>query len=789
MTNCTAKFEAMMANVTAPPLSLDEFRMYVDYDQKARDALAFCEWYQRYRTVYFDRVVLPSTRYTTATSTRSVIPREPSAPECKQQLRLSRAAAGRTSRRSMSVPIMRAPESILSAMINVHSSKPHNFSILSESIVDCAFNTATTGASGGSGSDRSPFACTSMFSVRAYPSLANHYSDSNDSGGYCEGTFADTAAHNARLRRTIGAAGLRPIARRRTLSVTIGELGLEQHTTNEQENNRRQIQSLLIFECWSRFLCDHAQERLDIPDSELMYIKERLPLNITHIPRPLLCQNDMLAPPSPQVQKCSGTIANCSSAASGGPKSLENMFDKHHRPAHLCIPSQRSMHFQPCDQLKRNMASLVQLQQPSILNIPRVQSPLSLGSGVNNISDVCLNLEGSTNKSSNGEVANTSAKYMIASLRRISTMPSLKHTPISSVDTRGAKQEFFGCQLRLPLSPQPLRTKKKRTVSIGALQELHHSLWPQPPFSYTPADFESNCALQYCGYKPVPKSIFNLIVPSAVPPALFDTIAKLSAEYLFSGHFVEFCRHARYNITHREQRGAAAGSAALFTLGFAIGAVLVVVDVHIALRVLAMPFLLAATLLTMASLTRVNIVLWWLRLRSTSLIRYSNISSEPTADGERHLQTRFQTDPVLCAIQTITGTIRSPPFLALAGTIYNTDKCMHGSRCCYCLLADNTGKEDANAAHSSARLDTVSPFSMWSQLTLGTATSDLCGKIVRFMLRKCNTGDQWYVDLRTQRYEIFEPHVLRGQCHIVMHQLSIALVVWVVTMTALFLIP
>ncbi|KAJ2892195.1 hypothetical protein GGI21_005667, partial [Coemansia aciculifera] len=74
MLDLTAEFEAMMANATAPPLSLAEFRLFVACDSKARNALAFCEWYQRYRTVYFDRATVPSTR-AAAASSRPAIPR------------------------------------------------------------------------------------------------------------------------------------------------------------------------------------------------------------------------------------------------------------------------------------------------------------------------------------------------------------------------------------------------------------------------------------------------------------------------------------------------------------------------------------------------------------------------------------------------------------------------------------------------------------------------------------------------------------------------------------------
>ncbi|KAJ2750384.1 hypothetical protein IWQ56_007046, partial [Coemansia nantahalensis] len=58
----------MMANITAPPLSLGEFRLFVAHDPKAQNALAFCEWYQRYRTVYFDHGATPTATLSSTTS-------------------------------------------------------------------------------------------------------------------------------------------------------------------------------------------------------------------------------------------------------------------------------------------------------------------------------------------------------------------------------------------------------------------------------------------------------------------------------------------------------------------------------------------------------------------------------------------------------------------------------------------------------------------------------------------------------------------------------------------------
>ncbi|KAJ2630127.1 hypothetical protein GGF44_004137, partial [Coemansia sp. RSA 1694] len=143
MLDLTAEFEAMMANVTAPPLSLAEFRLFVVCDSKARNALAFCEWYQRYRTVYFDRVSVPSTR-ATAASSRPAIPREFARADLMPTPNMHASA---TSLSALSVRVHGQRAQMLDRM---YALKPHSLSALSESMVDSAFNTASTGASGSS---------------------------------------------------------------------------------------------------------------------------------------------------------------------------------------------------------------------------------------------------------------------------------------------------------------------------------------------------------------------------------------------------------------------------------------------------------------------------------------------------------------------------------------------------------------------------------------------------------------------------------------------------------------
>ncbi|KAJ2793815.1 hypothetical protein H4R20_006424, partial [Coemansia guatemalensis] len=108
-----------------------------------------------------------------------------------------------------------------------------------------------------------------------------------------------------------------------------------EYEMRHQEEDRRSIQSLLVFECWARFLCASAHELVDIPEQELMYLQERLPLNITHIPRRLLCQNDMLAS-KPSLTAVNGVppdnaasvVEKVSSSLNMATSTAENVFHK-----------------------------------------------------------------------------------------------------------------------------------------------------------------------------------------------------------------------------------------------------------------------------------------------------------------------------------------------------------------------------------------------------------------------------------------------------------------------------
>ncbi|KAJ2591884.1 hypothetical protein EV177_008817, partial [Coemansia sp. RSA 1804] len=203
------------------------------------------------------------------------------------------------------------------------------------------------------------------------------------------------------------------MVRRRTIPHVPSKSWLE-HGACEQEKNRLQIQSLLVFECWARFLSPHAPEEIEVPESELLYIQERLPLNITHIPQPLLCRNDMLvsaasvAAPAGHV---SGTSKDNNMHVPGkGPGSADAAVLP--KPA-LC----RSLQIEPRKQLKQRLMSRVNIRH---LDVSLTHSPISLGFGVDNTD---AEFPFAYNKSDAGD---DSVKKFIASLRRISTMPALK---------------------------------------------------------------------------------------------------------------------------------------------------------------------------------------------------------------------------------------------------------------------------------------------------------------------------------------------------------------------------
>ncbi|KAJ1746629.1 hypothetical protein LPJ79_005777 [Coemansia sp. RSA 1821] len=133
------EFDATMAGIAAPPISLQEFRLFVEHDPVARNALAFCEWYQRYKTVYFDRDFVAPT-ILTSTSSRPGIPSDfiPSvrkrthAYTCANLCQNDQAA-------SLSVPNTAdhwRSEAIRGKMLSL---KSHSYSVLSEGMIESAF--------------------------------------------------------------------------------------------------------------------------------------------------------------------------------------------------------------------------------------------------------------------------------------------------------------------------------------------------------------------------------------------------------------------------------------------------------------------------------------------------------------------------------------------------------------------------------------------------------------------------------------------------------------------------
>ncbi|KAJ2829693.1 hypothetical protein IWW50_000699 [Coemansia erecta] len=614
------KFEAMMASITAPPLSLHEFRQFVAHDAVARNALAFREWYQRYKTVYFDRASHESTVLRT-TSSRLGIPSD-FMPTVRK--RAVHAAENRSMRSaSFSAPDIAGQDGAM--LGNVFTLKAHSFSVLHENMVNGAFHTASTGSSGDSG-------CVSGETMQRR-------------------IVSET--------QTNGDA--RSLGRRRTLPPSTC-----QTTNNEcaqQEETRASVQSLLIFECWARFLCASAQERVAIPETELLYVQERLPLNITHLRQPLLCRGDMLASQVSVAEK--EPVAVCGPPEKGTARR---------------VVSHREL--QPHEQLNKNIVSQISKQ----------------------------------------------------ALRRIETMPMLKHS-----SRAGTGEEHHVIDL------PPVRL-----VDVGRLQNLHYALRPRPPFAAPTV--AAAAGSQLYGYRPVPKHVTRLIIPSNIPPALFETTAKLSADYLLQHHFARFYQHAHYNMTRREQRATAIFALVQLVLGVAVAVSLAVAAVPRAWRVFALPLLWSSAACLAMAWSRVYVWRWWQRIRPTALIAGPSGPDGPTHTGP---------DPDLHTVRWLTGTL--DPQLQLAGTL------KWGSHFAPASVR-------SHAVHDEL-FGTTSTLTLWSHVSRSGVLAGAPSWLVRFMLRTHRVGDQWRIDMDAPYVRVLEPSVLGGQCSTLAHHAAIMIVV------------
>ncbi|KAI8320351.1 hypothetical protein GQ54DRAFT_312727 [Martensiomyces pterosporus] len=762
MQDLTVEFEAMMANVTAPPLSLDEFRMFVSHDPEARHALAFCEWYQRYQAVYFDRITVPSTRRTAASS-RAGIPPDFGASDPRFPLRSLHLPVDRASTRSISAPNVRTCVQNGPAPDNLYTLKSHSFSALSESMISSAFNTTSTGSSGGSGASEGSSGCQAARKATD-PAFPSYRGDIHDTTSYYAAAFAATGTSSHASRNSTPNKST-AIGRRCTLPVAACDFVLESHV-KAQEESRRQIQSLLVFECWARFLTDDAKEQFEIPEAELLYVKERLPLNVTHIPHPLLCKNDMLA------SLTSVTATNDSSAGAAAPKSsVLNHSSKPESTATLQLAPHRSLQFQPFQQLKRSLISQVQLRR---VNLSHIQSPLSLSFGIKDIasdSDSDGGSDGGGELSAAAGADSMTAKELLAGLRRISTMPTLRFG--KTVLNRAAEVSArpAGARLAAPA------TRARRLVSVGELQGYHYTLRPRPPFATISS---GGARAMQVGYRPVPASISKLIVLNSVPPALFETIAKVAADHLLQRYFADFYEQSHYNMTTPQRQLSAVLALSLLLFGCGVAVVLVVCKVHLAWRTFALPFLFAAAVCAVSAWTRVSILSWWQRKRPTSFVTgHSMVSFK---DDEKAVQADTRSDIDLCAVREITGTLAAMNSYVLAGTVFSIGSYTNESG----FLGGKRSSPSKTPA--LANLGSASAVSLWSHLTVNAAIHGIFGVVTRFLLRGKSAGDQWVIDLEGTHYQVIEPYVLCGQCYIVSHQLAVLCVAWAAAAIALYLV-
>ncbi|KAJ2154477.1 hypothetical protein J3F82_001171 [Coemansia sp. RSA 637] len=591
MESVELEFEAMMAGMTAPPLSLHEFQQFVAHDAEARNALAFCTWHQRYATVYFDRTAQASTVLSSG-STRPGIPSD-FMPTVRKRM-----GPGCTTARSASAS---APDfgAVDGALVGaLFTLKAHSFGAAHASIVHGPFLTASTTAS-------SSFGTESVGSVARVVETAPRRAVSHPGRSVCENGWID-----------------------------------------EEEERREHVQSLLVFECWARFLGPGARERVTVPDAELRYVTERLPLNITHLHHPLLCRGDMLT------------------------------------------------------------------------SLPSMPSTTT---------------EGKVYTSAEGKILPSiglSGHYHAA------TVPSRVPTDHRSDAVR------------------------MRLVSVGRLQRLHPALRPRPPF----ATAGTSCGI---GYGAVPAHVTRLIHPCNIPPALFDTTAKVAALRLRS-QFVEFRQHACYNITKREQRATLVFAGVQLALGVAVAAALMTASVPRAWRVFAIPLLWGAAACASMAWMRIYVWRWWRRTRPTALVhRHVGAGSDLSASAESDLHSGL--DPDLHAVRRITGTL-DPHVLGMAGTLRG------GS-----AFATASVRSVAACVRRSEDLMPSSP-SLWSH----ESRDPSC--LVRFMLRRHCVGDQWLIDVDAPYVRVLEPMVLGTQCYTLTHHAAVLIVVCGALAIVLFLV-
>ncbi|KAJ2856802.1 hypothetical protein J3B02_001391 [Coemansia erecta] len=531
-----------------------------------------------------------------------------------------------------------------------------------------------------------------------------------------------------------------------------------------------------------------------------MYIKECLPLGLTQMVQPLLCNSDMLDALPTSSMACGAPIeralpVSCNPSMFMAPNNHNQQIST---SAASPLVSQRSLQFQPYEQLKRNLMTQIRIKR---FNMLHKQIPEDLNFKDKHFCSLYLDSAkhnccvGKANAESTPDIVETvTAKEFIAGLRRISTMPTLNHhsnakAGLEQQSQRPSINQYS--QLRQPLPTCLPSYRAKRLLSMREVQNIHYSLRPYPPQFGSAGIRDQQRLFQAFGYRPIPQTMTQLIAPSLVPPALFDTAAKLASDYLLQTQFSDFYRLAHYNITAREQRNVLAGSLVLLMLGLAVSAAMVLLKLSIAWRLFAVPMLLLALLLMTEVFTRVSVILWLTRRRSTALVFSKNMLTDYSNynDTEKSMQSEQPSGTDIQAVQAITGTLRTSPMVGFAGTIHNTGFCSESRRCRFCIDSPYSGSHKRNTGLSSLpQTRTSSSLSLWSHPTIGSAVGSAFDRLVCFMLRKRNIGDQWHIDFHVQRYEVVERQVIRNQALIVFYQICVLLVLLTAALMALFLI-
>ncbi|PIA16617.1 hypothetical protein COEREDRAFT_86710 [Coemansia reversa NRRL 1564] len=567
-----------MASATAPPLSLSEFRLFISHDPKARNALAFCEWYQRYKTVYFDRLAPSLSAPTSGNKKPKIVNNSVSTThgQYKQSISCRYWEHKSVRPKSVSIPDVHHRRRSDSAIRDLFMLKSHSFCAFDRNTLESAFHSVSTSS-------------TSVLDGLLVHPCTSHSQPSPTAFCALRDIPQNTCDAQSNGRHTC----YLPLLSRRCTLPNAASITWPEYEARHEEKYRRSIQSLLVFECWARFLCANAHELVDIPEQELLYVLERLPLNITHLIPQLLCCNDML------VSK----------------------------------PSIAGFDVTPTDSAA--------LELPKVLSSPNMD-----------ISTAENAFHGSLQNYSNanhtqGCLFQTCQRHKppyCTTLAHLSAAGKYNDNFFTNYSSgHNATTNGFLTGLLYPLRPVHL-------VAVTQLQKCHNALRPRPNFTAPVLDAAS--VFSPCSYQSLPEQLTRLIIPNNVPPALFETMAKLSAEYLHQNYFADFYSYAHCNVSASEQKVALMLALAFFVLAVGAVAIFIAMDMSVPWRMFSVPIFLCAIAYLGTAWSRVSIWRWYMCRRPTYLVLQNNLHQEQSR--EKLLQSKLWADSDLYPSSAIT---------------------------------------------------------------------------------------------------------------------------------------